>query len=205
MAKLRILAADAHRLTLLGIEHTLSRAADLQIVGTTHLGSQVLPLVRRTNADLVMLDVALPLMDGITCLKLVRQRHPRVKVVMLADTVDPADVRTALELGASGYIAKEIDPAQLATALRRIAQGTVEKTLAPPTTGRLPWQESEPFQSGSSCSGLPQSSRTALPATLPCATGPDRPSPATGIARPGRPSQDARQPSDTCSSTTWRA
>ena len=95
------------------------------MVGTASSGSQVLPLVKRTGPDLVMLDIRMPGMDGITCLELIRKNHPGVKVVMLSAYSDRDQVETALARGASAYIAKTVNPSDLPSALRQIIDGTV--------------------------------------------------------------------------------
>jgi DNA-binding NarL/FixJ family response regulator len=122
---LKVVIADDHRLTLDGVRRTLEAVEDIDVVGTASSGSQVLPLVKRTLPNMVLLDIRMPGIDGITCLQLLRQNHPDVKVVMLSAYSDRDQVQTALGAGASAYIAKTVNPADLPSALRQVFEGTV--------------------------------------------------------------------------------
>jgi DNA-binding NarL/FixJ family response regulator len=122
---LKVAIADDHRLTLDGVRRTLEAAEDIDVVGTVSSGSQVLPLVKRTLPDLVLLDIRMPGIDGITCLDLLRRHHPDVKVVMLSAYSDRDQIQTALAHGASAYIAKTVNPIDLPSALRQVVDGTV--------------------------------------------------------------------------------
>jgi DNA-binding NarL/FixJ family response regulator len=122
---LKVVIADDHRLTLDGVRRTLEAVEDIAVVGTASSGSQVLPLVKRTSPDMVLLDIRMPGIDGITCLELLRKSHPDVKVVMLSAYSDRDQVQTALSRGASAYIAKSVNPVDLPSALRQVFEGTV--------------------------------------------------------------------------------
>ena len=129
MATLRVVIADDHRLMLEAIKTALEQAPDIEVVGEALSGSQVLPLVGQTDPDLVVLDVRMPEMDGLTCLDRLRQRYPRVKVVMLSAADDRQLIETALSHGASAFILKHVDPRDLASALRQACDGSVFRTL----------------------------------------------------------------------------
>ncbi|MGH2995581.1 MAG: response regulator [Gaiellaceae bacterium] len=120
-----MLLADDHPLILSGIRRTLEEAGGIEIVGEARTGSQVLPLVGRTNPDLVLLDVRMPQLDGLACLDQIRRRHPTVKVVMLSAFTDPEHVQSALRRGASAYVVKAVNPLDLPSALRQAAEATV--------------------------------------------------------------------------------
>ncbi|MGH3033188.1 MAG: response regulator [Gaiellaceae bacterium] len=122
---LKVLLADDHPLILSGIRRTLEEAGGIEIVGEARTGSQVLPLVGRTNPDLVLLDVRMPQLDGLACLDQIRRRHPTVKVVMLSAFTDPEHVQSALRRGASAYVVKAVNPLDLPSALRQAAEATV--------------------------------------------------------------------------------
>jgi DNA-binding NarL/FixJ family response regulator len=125
MRSLKVLIADDHRLILEAIRLVLEEADDIELVGEATIGSQVLPLVGRTNPDVVLLDIAMPEMDGLTCLDLLRKRHPDVTVVILSGHNDPETIRSALARGAKSFIAKHVDPRDLPSALRLAWQGAV--------------------------------------------------------------------------------
>jgi DNA-binding NarL/FixJ family response regulator len=85
---MRILVADDHKLIMEGIRRALEPAEDIEIVAEASTGSQVLPLVRRTNPDVVLLDMRMPEMDGLVCLDHIRKEHPKVKVIVLSVFAD---------------------------------------------------------------------------------------------------------------------
>ena len=125
MRQLKVLLADDHRLILEATRLALEEADDIEIVGETTTGSQVLPLIARTKPDLVLLDIRMPGMDGLTCLDRIRKAHPDVMVVMLSGCDDPETISAALERGARSFINKLVDPRDLAAAVRLVAEGAV--------------------------------------------------------------------------------
>ena len=129
MKTLKVVIADDHRLMLEAVRSALADADDIEVVGDAQSGTQVLPLVARTGADLVVLDVRMPGMDGFAVLDRLKERHPDVKVVMLSGTDDPDMIRRALARGASAFVVKHVDPRDLASALRQAADGTVYHTI----------------------------------------------------------------------------
>jgi DNA-binding NarL/FixJ family response regulator len=128
----RVLIADDHPLVLAGIRRALGEVEDIEIVGEASVGSQVLPLVGRTDPDLVLLDIRMPQLDGLACLDLIRQRHPDVKVVVLSAYSDRDHIESALRRGASAYIVKSVNSLDLASALRQAVEGTVVHVLGSP-------------------------------------------------------------------------
>jgi DNA-binding NarL/FixJ family response regulator len=122
---IRVLLADDHRLILEALERTFAEVEGIEIVGTANDGRQVVPLITRTNPDLVLLDMRMPDMDGLTCLERIRKQHPRVKVVMLSAFDDSDRIRAALKRGASAYIVKTVNPLDLPAALRQVVQPTI--------------------------------------------------------------------------------
>jgi DNA-binding NarL/FixJ family response regulator len=122
------LIADDHRLMVEGTKQALERAGGFDVVGEAVNGSQVLPLIRRLQPDLVLLDLRMPQMDGLTCLTKIRKEFPDMKVAMLSVSQDPELIQTALKRGANAYIVKSIDPDDLAGALRQALEGNVFTT-----------------------------------------------------------------------------
>jgi DNA-binding NarL/FixJ family response regulator len=128
---IRVLLADDHRMILEALERTFAEVEGIEIVGMANDGRQVVPLIARTNPDLVLLDMRMPEMDGLTCLERIRKQHPRVKVVMLSAFDDQERVRAALKRGASAYIVKTVNPLDLPAALRQVVQPTIYFGLPP--------------------------------------------------------------------------
>jgi DNA-binding NarL/FixJ family response regulator len=129
---MRVLIADDHRLMLEGVRRALEGIDEIEIVGQAHTGSQVLPLVGRTNPDVVLLDIRMPQLDGLSCLDLIRKRYPKVKVVVLSVFSDPEHIQAALKRGASGYVVKSVNPEDLPSAIRQAVEGTVYHAVGLP-------------------------------------------------------------------------
>jgi DNA-binding NarL/FixJ family response regulator len=144
MRRLKVLVADDHELILEAVRLALAQADDeFEIVAATTRGQQVLPLVARTEPDLVLLDLRMPGMDGLSCLDLLRRRHPDVRVVVLSGVDAPEVIRSAFARGATAFIKKHIDPRDLPSALRQALDGTVaHQTFGQPVEqGKAPAQE----------------------------------------------------------------
>jgi NarL family two-component system response regulator YdfI len=126
MRRLKVLIADDHELMVEAVRLALAQAdEEFEIVATTTRGQQVLPLTAQTMPDLIVLDLRMPGMDGLTCLELLRQRHPQVKTVVLSGVEDENVMKSAFTRGAIAFIRKQVDPRDLASALRQATNGTV--------------------------------------------------------------------------------
>jgi two-component system nitrate/nitrite response regulator NarL len=126
---MRVVIADDHRLVLDGVKRALEADGGFEIVGETQSGTQVLPLVARTNPDLVLLDVRMPHMDGLACLDEIKRRYSSVKVVMLSASSNPELVDAALRRGASAYVIKTVNPDDLPATLRQALEGNVHTAV----------------------------------------------------------------------------
>ena len=122
---IRVLLADDHRLILEGLRMAFANVEGVEVVGEANGGAKVLPMIARTNPDVVLLDVRMPDLDGLACLERIRKHHPGVKVVMLSAFSDVEHVRAALKRGASAYIVKSVDPLDIPAALRQIFEPTI--------------------------------------------------------------------------------
>jgi DNA-binding NarL/FixJ family response regulator len=122
---MRVLICDDHRLIAEGIRHALEGQGDFEVVGDAQTGSQILPMIRRTNPELVLLDLRMPGVDGLTALEQIKREHPAVKVVILSASADQAVIQAALAKGASAYVIKSVNPVDLASTLRQAMEGSV--------------------------------------------------------------------------------
>jgi DNA-binding NarL/FixJ family response regulator len=127
--RLKLVVADDHGLMVEAVRIALAGRPDMEIVGVAETGSQVLPLVQQTMPDLVVLDLRMPGMDGLTCLKLLCERMPSVKIAVLSGIDSDETTAEALRLGASAFISKGIDPAELPDALMRAYEETVSAPI----------------------------------------------------------------------------
>ncbi len=132
---MKVLIADDHRLVLDGIRRALEDVEDMEVVGEAMNGTQVLPLVRRTNPDVVLLDMRMPQMDGLACIDQLKKHAPDVKVIMLSAYKDPEHVQAAFQRGAHGYIVKSVNPVDLPSAIRQAMDGTFFSPLGLPAPG----------------------------------------------------------------------
>src|SRR5437660_9009636 len=135
---MRVLIADDHRLIVEGVKRALQEAPDFEVVGECNSGSQVLPLVGRTNPDVVLLDLRMPGADGLSCLTRIRSQHPAVKVVMLSSSTDENVIANVLKRGASAYVVKSVNPVDLPSVLRQAVDGTVYTTIGIPEPDENP-------------------------------------------------------------------
>ena len=117
--RLRILVADDHPLIARGIREALDGNEDMEVVGEAHSGSEALALAARTSPHVALLDVRMPGMDGLACLERLRQKHPKVKVIMLSGSSGQAQIEAAFARGAAAYIVKSVNPVDLASAIRQ--------------------------------------------------------------------------------------
>lgn len=124
MSKLRVLLADDHPLIVAGVRSALEADKDFEIAGEATSGAQVLPLMSHASPDVVLIDLRLPDVDGLACLERIRQKYPKVKVVLFSAVDDRRQIKRALEAGACAYIVKCIDPGDIAAVLRQAVAGS---------------------------------------------------------------------------------
>ena len=133
--RVRVLLADDHQLILDGVRHALEEAPDeFEIVGEATKGSHVLPLVKRTQPHVVMLDLRMPEVDGLVCLDQIKKRYPEIKVIVLSVSADRSLIDNVLKRGASAYIVKSVNPADVPSALRQAVEGSVFSAIGLPET-----------------------------------------------------------------------
>ncbi len=125
MRKTTVLIADDHRLMLEAVRVALEEDGDFEIVATTAEATKVLPLVTQLLPDVVVLDVRMPLLDGITCLKRIRASFPEIAVVMLSASEDQNIIQEAMDSGARAFVLKHLDPRDLGAVVRQALTGTV--------------------------------------------------------------------------------
>jgi DNA-binding NarL/FixJ family response regulator len=120
---MRVLIVDDHVLVRAGLRRLVESFPDAQVVGEADDGDQVLALVGALGPDVVITDLSMKRQTGFDVLRELRERHPRVRVIVVSMHADPAHVSRALDAGASGYIVKDAAPLELELALRAAAAG----------------------------------------------------------------------------------
>lgn len=120
---IRVLLADDHPIVREGIDRQLEKAEDIVVVGEACTGEECLEMVERLQPDLVLLDMAMPGVDGLEVTTRLRESHPDVKVLVFSGYADDAFVFGALGAGAVGYLLKEEVPRQVASAIYAALRG----------------------------------------------------------------------------------
>ncbi|MCB1620660.1 MAG: response regulator transcription factor [Thiothrix sp.] len=128
----KVLLIDDHTLFRAGLEDLLRRRG-IEVVAAVGSGDQGIQSVAELGPDIVLLDMRMPQMDGLAILRLLRKKHPGLKVVMLTTSSNESDLIEALRSGARGYLLKDIEPDELVVSLREILAGktVVAPELAP--------------------------------------------------------------------------
>ncbi len=134
-AVIRVLVVDDHPVVRGGLVGWLEAQPDLSVVGEAGDGTEALARVAATSPDVVLMDLRMPGMDGVTATERLASAHPGVRVLVLTTYDTDADIVRAVEAGATGYLLKDVPLPQLADAVRAAARG--ETVLAPPVAARL--------------------------------------------------------------------
>jgi DNA-binding NarL/FixJ family response regulator len=118
MTPLRVLVADDHPLMLAAVRRALDASGDFETVGEASVGSHVVPAVNELRPDVVLLDVRMPELDGISCLRRLRKQDPDLDVVILSSYGDEEQINAARDAGARGFVVKTVAPVDLPTVIR---------------------------------------------------------------------------------------
>lgn len=132
MSRLRVVLADDHILVRAGLRKLLELTPDLEIVGEADDGLAVLALVDQLQPDLVLMDIAMPKLNGLEATKHLLKAWPATKVLILSMHQNEEYVRQALRYGAMGYLLKDAAPLELDLAIKAIQRG--ETWLSPSMT-----------------------------------------------------------------------
>ncbi len=126
---IRVLIVDDHTVVRSGLAALLYAFDDFELVGEASDGEEALRVCARVNPDVILMDLIMPRMDGPTATRIIRERYPKVQILVLTSYKEDNLVHDALKAGAIGYLLKNITPNELANAIRAAYQGRT--TLAP--------------------------------------------------------------------------
>ncbi|MGQ0568721.1 MAG: response regulator [Armatimonadota bacterium] len=132
---IRILIADDHSVVRQGLKMFLGLDDDLDVVGEASDGAEALRLARELRPDVVLMDLLMPMMDGIAATQAIRQELPDTEVLALTSVLEDASVVGAIRAGAIGYLLKNTGADDLRRAIRAAAAGQVQ--LSPEAAARL--------------------------------------------------------------------
>ena len=123
MKKIKVLIVDDHAVVRMGLKYALSLFVDIELAGELADGEGAAELMRRSGADVVLLDIRMPGKDGIATLGEILAADSSAKVVMLTTSSMEEDVYAALNAGAKGYVLKDRNPENIVKAIRAVAEG----------------------------------------------------------------------------------
>ena len=123
MEKIKVILADDHQMFLDGLSSLLSQLKDVQVIAAVNSGKEVLEKLKTTTPDLVIVDLNMPVMDGLQTTREIKKNHQHLKVLGLTMENDLQSVTGMLEAGASGYILKNTGKAELELAIRQVMRG----------------------------------------------------------------------------------
>lgn len=132
---IRILIADDHAVVRQGLKMFLALEDDLEVIGEAANGAEALRMARALHPDVILMDILMPEMDGITATAAVRKELPEIEVVALTSVLEDKSVVGAIRAGAIGYLLKDTEASDLVSAIRAAAAGQVQ--LSPKAAARL--------------------------------------------------------------------
>ena len=121
---IRIVLVDDHSLVLEGISARLSEEENFEIVGQASNGLEALTIVKETQPDVVLMDVSMPVMDGIEAMERMAQDYPDIRVLILSMNDNQEYIMRLMRLGASGYVLKDVPSRELVRAVRTVYSGS---------------------------------------------------------------------------------
>lgn len=119
---IKVAIADDHILFRTGVKTALSMKKDIKMVAEADNGMQLLTLLKHVQPDVILLDIQMPIMDGITTLPEIKKLYPEVKVVMLTMHNDHSMISKLMELGANAYLTKNSDSEVIYEAVKTVHQ-----------------------------------------------------------------------------------
>ncbi len=135
MDQIKVLLVDDHNVVRQGLKLFLATQPDIRVVGEAHNGAAAVRAVAEDAPDVVLMDLLMPQLDGISATQQIKARFPDVEVIALTSFVEDSHVAAVIKAGAIGYLLKDVQPAELATAIRAAQRGEVH--LHPEAARRL--------------------------------------------------------------------
>jgi DNA-binding NarL/FixJ family response regulator len=132
---IRVLICDDHPVVRSGLRGMLQAQPDFEVVGEARNGAEAIALTNRLVPDVVLMDLRMPEVDGVTAVEEIAARHPYVHVLVLTTYETDADILRAIEKGATGFLLKDAEEAELFGAIRQAAQGS--SPLSPAVAARI--------------------------------------------------------------------
>jgi DNA-binding NarL/FixJ family response regulator len=132
MTRVRLVVVDDHALFRAGLVSLLAGMQDFQVIGEAGNGQEAVEMIQRTQPDIVLLDVNMPIMNGVETVSALRQGGKKCKILMLTISKHEDDLFGAINAGADGYLLKNAEPDELRKAILQVAEG--KSVLSPEVT-----------------------------------------------------------------------
>jgi DNA-binding NarL/FixJ family response regulator len=144
--KIRILVADDHFVVRMGLTALVNTEPDFEVVGEAVDGAQAVHAFEKHKPDLVLMDLRMPVKDGVSATAEIRAKHPNARVLMLTTFDGDTDIHRAMQAGAQGYVLKNTTGDKLIPALRAVAAGQrwIPKEIATRLASRNLFEELTP-------------------------------------------------------------
>lgn len=151
---IRIVLVEDHLLTRIGLKTVIERMKDLKVIGEAENGEDAIRKVDELKPDVVLMDVGMPIMDGIEASRKIREKHEDVEIVMLTSHDSERDIFASLAAGAGGYCLKDVEPERLYSAIRSVRAGDVwlDSTIASKVLRQYSSAEATTTQAGAATS-----------------------------------------------------
>jgi class 3 adenylate cyclase len=136
---IRVMLVDDHLVVRRGLRGFLELLRDIEVVGEAEDGAQAVALADRLRPDVILMDLLMPVMDGLTAIAEIKKAQPEVEIVAVTSFIEEEKVVAALEAGASGYLLKDAEPDEVANAIRKAHAGEmlIDPAVAKLLTQRL--------------------------------------------------------------------
>ncbi|WP_069366598.1 response regulator transcription factor [Salisediminibacterium beveridgei] len=132
---IRVLFADDHEMVRIGVASYLTAQPDIDVVAEAANGEEAVTKALELRPDIILMDLVMPVMDGIEATREIRRQWPAAKIIIVTSFLDDEKVYPALEAGATSYMLKTSKASEIARAIRSTSQG--QSILEPEVTGKL--------------------------------------------------------------------
>jgi DNA-binding NarL/FixJ family response regulator len=146
VAKITVLLADDHTLVRQGLKALLSAEEDMQVVAEAENGQQAVAMARKMSPDVVIMDLAMPMMNGLNATRQILKAAPNTRVLVLSSYSDDECVKQMMQAGAKGFLMKQTASSELSNAIRNVRRGN--EVLSPAIVQRMRNQRHGAFMDG---------------------------------------------------------